>query len=305
VEFHALFLPSSLIILTDCSHQRGDYSFSTGQIKPQILSNKLRLLFDRRPCPEVDSPNCTEPDPPQADFPNNWGGSTDLIHVDFKIPSEHLLYGERFDAEMQVVHLHPSRRRTPTRVSLMRASHTGYNPVLQIVIDRFQYLFDDHAAQCASRTRHARNLMTETHKLLGEGVVSPIDFESWGDFSTAHDAPLDHSSRKLQNTIFSPHDEMLIPSIYFYGYQGSLTEPPCSEFVTWFVSDVPMQMSFLQLQQLKRIQFDYVDPNCNRTSVHFQGSNARPIQDTFGRAVWHCTPANFVADPPEVLNNFI
>lgn len=276
----------------------GDYSFNTGQIKPQILSNKLRLLFDRRPCPEIDLPECSEPDPPQADFPNNWGGFTDLMHVDFKIPSEHLIYGEQFDAEMQVVHLHPTRRRTPTRVSLMRARQGGYNSVLQIVIDRFQFLFDDHAAKCAAKTRRERKLLSKAHRRIGGHVKSAVDYSSWGDFSTLHDAPLDSNSRRLQSAPFSPHHSSLIPSIYFYSYEGSLTEPPCSEFVTWFVCDVPMQISVLQLEQLKRIQFNYVDPNCNKTSIHYASSNARPIQDTLGRPVWRCTPRDFVADPP-------
>jgi hypothetical protein len=54
-----------------------------------IESNKLRLIYSRRPCPDYLLPKCAEPDPPNADFPNNWGGYTDAMHVDFKTPSEH------------------------------------------------------------------------------------------------------------------------------------------------------------------------------------------------------------------------
>ena len=228
-----------------------------------------------------------------------------MIHTDFKIPSEHLINGERFDAEMQIVYLHPSRRRTPTVVSLMRARYAGYNVILQLIIDRFQMVFDRHAAQCAARTRRDRKLISQVHKILGGNVKSSVDYNSWADFSTANDAPdkEKESERRLQfGRSFSPHDKMLVPSIYFYGYEGSITEPPCAEFVTWFVSDEPMQMSFGQLEQLKRIQFDYVDPSCKRTSVHFRESNARPVQDTFGRPVWHCTPRDFLPDPPGYVN---
>ena len=246
----------------------------------------------------MDQYPCNITSPPTADFPNNWGGHVDLLHVDFKIPSEHLIYGERFDAEMQVYHLHPTRRRTPTVASLMRASYTGYNMVLQQIIDRFQFLFDNHKSQCAARTRQQRRLITNIHRVLGTNVTSPIDYESWGDFSVDGDLPKNkESDRRLQELPFTPHDKMLVPSIYFFGYNGSLTEPPCSEFVSWFVCDVPMQMSYGQLQQLKIIQFEYVDPFCRRTSVHYRGSNARPIQETFGRPVFRCTPKDFVADP--------
>lgn len=251
-------------------NRRGDFTFRRG-ITAQILPNKLRLLFDRRPCADLDLPECSEPDPPHADFPNNWGGYTDVIHVDFKFPSEHLLYGERFDGEMQIVHLHPTRRRTPIVVSLMKAMVGGYNPVLQKVIDEFQYVFHDHASQCASKRQ--RRMEEDSFNV---------------------------TSRRGMQGIFTPHHELLVPSIHFFGYEGSLTEPPCSEFVSWFITDRPMTMSFEQLEQLKRIQFHHKDPNCRKTSVHFEESNARPVQDSFGRPVWRCTAQDFQRDPSGV-----
>mmetsp|Transcript_18576 Transcript_18576/g.27553 ORF Transcript_18576/g.27553 Transcript_18576/m.27553 type:complete len:486 (+) Transcript_18576:170-1627(+) len=247
--------------------RRGDFTLRQG-ITAQILPNKLRLLFERRPCADVDLPECSEPDPPHADFPHNWGGYTDVMHVDFKFPSEHLLYGERFDGEMQIVHLHPTRRRAPIVVSLMKAKRGGFNPLLQNIIDEFQYVFNDHASQCATR----RQRRTTTDSLVNV------------------------TARNLHR-IFTPHHKLLVPSVHFFGYEGSLTEPPCSELVSWFITDTPMTMSFEQLEQLKRIQFRHVDPHCRKTSVHYEDSNARPIQDTFGRPVWRCTTQDFQRDP--------
>jgi hypothetical protein len=40
-----------------------------------------------------------------------------------------------------------------------------------------------------------------------------------------------------------------------------------------------------------------VNDKCQRTSVQYDHSVARPIQDTAGRPVWLCTPDDFVADP--------
>jgi len=246
--------------------RRGDFSIYSGEIEAQILPNKLRLLFQRRPCSDFDSIECGEPDPPHADFPNNWGGYTDVIHVDFKLPSEHLLYGERFDGEMQIFHIHPTRRRTPTVVSLMKATRFGYNPILQEIIDEFQFQFNNHASRCGRRLETNHHINATTRRSLSS------------------------------SGIFTPHHKLLVPSIHFFGYEGSLTEPPCSEIVSWFITDTPMQLSFQQLEQLKRIQFSHVDSDCNKPSVHYRESNARPIQDSFGRPVWRCTPNDFVAD---------
>jgi carbonic anhydrase len=259
----------------------------------------LRLKLPRRPCREINLLACSEPDPPQADFPNDWGGNADAIHVDFKIPSEHLLNGERFDAEMQIYHIHPSRRRVPTIVSFMRASLTGYNSILQDIIDHFQYLFDLHASQClaTAQNRTTMSMVNET-KAKTTTTTTSSSSSSSSSWEKSH-GKNEHSNRtlrRMQHYIFSPYHEMLLPSIYFYAYEGSLTEPPCSEVVTWFLSDIPMMMSYEQLEQIKRIQFDHVDPYCRRTSIHFQESNARPIQDTFGRPVRHCSAANFLPD---------
>ena len=79
-------------------------------VEKQILSNKLRLVYERRPCQNIMDTVCAEPDPPTADFPNGWGGFADLMHVDFKIPAEHRINGEKFDGEMQIYHLHPGQR---------------------------------------------------------------------------------------------------------------------------------------------------------------------------------------------------
>jgi hypothetical protein len=198
---------------------------------------------------------------------------------------------------MQIFHIHPTRRRTPAVVSLMRASRLGYNPVLQGVIDEFQYVFNDDAAQCAQNTRRKRRRLSRVHRLLGGNVTSRgIDYISWAKFSTAREAPSNATRGRRLEGIFTPYDEKLVTSFYFYAYNGSLTEPPCSEFVTWFVIDTPMDMSFDQLEQLKRIQFNHVDSNCTRTSVHFEESNARPIQDSWGRPVRRCTSEDFLPD---------
>lgn len=58
-------------------------------MEKQILHNKLRVLVARR--------IGEEPDPPNVDFAGVGAKTLDLLHIDFKIPSEHtgafLLFG--------------------------------------------------------------------------------------------------------------------------------------------------------------------------------------------------------------------
>ena len=58
-----------------------------------------------------------------------------------------------------------------------------------------------------------------------------------------------------------------------------------------------MIISDEQLEQMQIIQFTNVDSNCQKTSVHSDRSNARPIQPRNGRDVYLCTPDDFGPDP--------
>jgi carbonic anhydrase len=79
-----------------------------------------------------------------------------VMHVDFKVPSEHLLHGERFDAEMQIFHLHPGRRRLPTQSVLIRATDNGHNYYFDEALKAFEYVYDTHRGQCARKRRRER-----------------------------------------------------------------------------------------------------------------------------------------------------
>ena len=227
-----------------------------------------------------------------------------MIHIDFKVKAEHRIWTEEFDAEMQIFHIHPGRRRLPTQTVLIRAKKDGFNYYFQEALSAFQFEYDMNKAQCAQRMRRERQLLSEAHNVLGEGMsdTTDIDFDSWADFSTDMDRPdweeyADEQSRILASSSWDPHHPMLVPTIHFYRYDGSLTEPPCGEFVSWFVADIPMEISFGQLEQLKTILFTNVDGNCRKTSVHSAESVARPIRPIGRRPVWKCTPADFGPDP--------
>jgi Eukaryotic-type carbonic anhydrase len=125
----------------------------------------------------------------------------------------------------------------------------------------------------------------------------------WDSVSAVSEQPfnstlLDDNGQRHLKHIWNPYDEQLIPTIHFYRYDGSLTEPPCTEFVSWFISDRPMTASAAQLEQWRTIQFTNVHPNtCRPTSVDNDRSVARPLQKPNNRDVWQCTPSDFGPDP--------
>ena len=271
-------------------HRPGDFYVDGDHIRKSIESNKLRLTYERRPCSNLTLSKCLEPDPPHADFPNGWGGYADLLHIDIKVPSEHTLLGEQFDAEMQYFHIHPGRRRLAALSILIRATEYGYNYYFQEALDAFQEVYNGNIAKCRRRLREHRNAtVKETRTLANEQATPYNDYLAWAKSFI--------EGNKVEESVWNPYHEMLLPSIHFYRYEGSLTEPPCGEFVSWWITDMPMTVSFDQMIQLKQLLFTNVDENCKKTGVQFRQSVARPIQESNNRPVWQCTAHEFGPDP--------
>jgi carbonic anhydrase len=286
--------------------QPGDFRLKTPSVMKQILPNKLRLLYQRRDCPDLNDPECAQPDPPKADFPNGWGGFADAMHIDFKLPSEHLIDGKRYDGEMQIYHLHPERRRFAVQVALIKATMTGYNYYFEDMLQSFENQYTLDRDQCIQSLRRHRQLMTE----IEVDKTNAANGRDWNDYILKHATVTDsnriqrsmsvNQTRQMQTAppigVWNPHHEMMVPSIHFWRYDGSMTDPPCGEFVSWFISDKAMEVSFEQLDRMKRVLFTHISKDCEQTSVHFEQSVARPVQATAERPVWHCTSADFGPD---------
>ena len=91
--------------------------------------------------------------------------------------------------------------------------------------------------------------------------------------------------------------EWIMTSDWFFGYEGSLTEPPCTEFLEWRIIDTPALISREQLTQMKRILFNHVGEDCQRTSVHSEEYGvARPLQSYNDRLVHRCMCRDFLGD---------
>ena len=225
----------------------------------QILPNKLHLRVARRIA------NVTIP--PSFDFAAIGSKALDLLNIDVKFPSEHTVCGRQFDGEMQYYFFHPVKLAFVAVAWLFEAKVD--NPVnvhMQRLIDEFQELYDVNEEICRHESPSALDdAVQDGHRKL------PV-LSRWNPFH-----------RDIRKTI------------HFWGYTGSLTEPPCAGKTMWRIMDVPVQISMNQLDQMQNILFNNRDSRtCAFTSSHYRGSVARPINNPL--PYYKCTRQDYKSD---------
>ena len=257
---------------------------------PHIMHNKLRLSYGERSECEING-TCERknPIPPRADFAHGGGYKVkfgDLLHIDIKVKSEHRLCGKQYDAEMQLHYSYYGRHASSL---LIEVKDGQQNDHFQELLDFFQAKFNEDETLCRSKQLRRRALFDKrrgverVHRLFHTPFVQHSKIDATWD-------PLEAWS--------------MYRSIYFWGYSGTTTEPPCKR-IKWRITDVPFHISPRQYIQLKSLMFDHVDPQtCRKTSTHFQESNARPIQMRNNRTktIYRCTRENYVSDMERVAS---
>jgi carbonic anhydrase len=276
--------------------------------------------MNRRVCGDVTKDECNDDKPPLVDYPRYSSSLTsysDLLHYDIKIPAEHELNGDIFDAEVQMLTLHPADGRIASIGILVRAQDDGYNSDFQPILDAFVKTFDQHADQCQEQQlQQQRRAQEEDMEEMTSSDVTPISndtavtalssaqrryLRAWDDSDMTSDNHDDSSARNVKQLSlfrgFDPFVDALWPSIFFYRYDGTLTEPPCTA-ITWFVMEKPIIIGTEQLEQMKRVLFTHRDGNCRQTSVHnVDQSVARPVfRGNDETEIQGCTDGSFQAD---------
>ena len=99
--------------------------------------------------------------------------------------------------------------------------------------------------------------------LLQKGEDNPLVQRLWINL------PKEKEKEEVLDRVQIDVDELLPADRSYYTFPGSLTTPPCSENVTWFVLKHPITVSTAEIEQFSRL---------------YQ-HNVRPTQPLFGRVV--------------------
>jgi len=284
----------------------GDYAIDDSlNIQFEIHPTKLRIAYHWEP-EEKDSDVKDAILGPSADVPKGWGDQLPVLHVDIKIPSEHTIEGKRFAMEYQVFLIQNwDRQRGAPAFSVLfdvdPRDENRDNAHLQRVLNMWQMGFDADATTCEQQQQAGGRRTSDAER--------PATAEGGGDAASAEaflrgnpdekKKEEEERLRELQKKgqIWNPWDhEYIFTSEWFFGYEGSLTEPPCTSFVEWRVIDTPAYLSSRQLSQIKGLIFDHVDPNrgCAPNTQFHRDSVARPVQPLKGRNVHRCTCRDFL-----------
>ena len=265
--------------------KRGDFKISSEVVEKQILPNKLRAVMMRR----VGA----EPDPPHIDFSGVGYKNLDLLNIDIKIPSEHQICGETFVGEMQYYFFHPVKQ-SLIAVSWLFEVKPGNlaNQHMQLLIDGFQKVYDVNDESCKANVT-----ATTSNAIQNQSDTAAGNASSTSTRTRALGSARNRDMKKVREPIWDPFHSDIQRTIHFWGYRGSLTEPPCSpDSVLWRIMDVPVPISQDQLFQMKNILFNNRDgDSCEFTGTHYKGSVARPIS-TRSIRYYKCTRSDYVSD---------
>jgi carbonic anhydrase len=83
--------------------------------------------------------------------------------------------------------------------------------------------------------------------LLERGDDNPLVHELWNDL------PKEKEKEEVLNGVRINVGELLPADRGYYTYPGSLTTPPCSENVTWFLLKNPLTVSTAEIEQFSKL----------------------------------------------------
>lgn len=135
--------------------------------------------------------------------------------------------------------------------------------------------------------------LTEAREYFNGVIVLSILFEMSGDdnpnYSTLIQSLSDVKPEGSQSTI---KQNLLLSSLLpkqidgLYAYKGSLTTPPCSESVTWFIVENQVPISDSQVERFRKLQAE-TKPSSMRNSSSLLNHNYRPLQENNNRLVYY------------------
>jgi carbonic anhydrase len=107
----------------------------------------------------------------------------------------------------------------------------------------------------------------------GNVAVVAVLLEKGEDNALVHtlwkDLPKEKDKAEIEKDVQIDADGLLPVDHSYYTFSGSLTTPPCSEDVTWFVLKHPVSVSAAEIEQFSKLY----------------RNDARPTQPLYGRVI--------------------
>jgi len=149
----------------------------------------------------------------------------------------------------------------PTPLHIIDNGHTiqvNYEPGSSISVGGKRYPMVAHLVH-----KNAEGELAVVAVLLKEGARNPVVKTLWTGL------PKEKEKERVMEQVKINAASLLPKNHKYYTFAGSLTTPPCSEGVTWFVLATPKAISKEQVARFGKIY----------------RANARPVQPLNGRAV--------------------
>jgi len=204
-----------------------------------------------------------------------------LNSFELKVPSEHTINGTRYDAEIQYSHVenvadeHKTNRDNLISMTsrLIIVDGKKKNDYIETFLNHWEYIGNMQEEQCAHE----------------QGKTSFFSPGSPKTTSTTRKKFLRRNLKKDKTILHAPFRNQ-----YYYGYRGSLTIPPCSDVVLWYVVDKPMKISGSQLARMQSLIVNYRDSDCRKTTyANALGQVNRPLQSQINRDIFHCDESDY------------
>jgi len=249
---------------------RGSFKFS--ELNFIIQPTSLRAIF----------PNEKGIPRPKTDW-SNLSDALRIIHVDIKLKSEHHLSGRQYAGEFQLYFFfpetdHESKKHDELVVMsiLMDDSEDIENPQLEQFIRQWEETARKRVIECARRNN------TNTPMYV------PSYFNVFTDEYQEQVWDIQRKSRSDFN-IFR-----FMPTGWYCGYKGTLTEPPCTQKVHWRILDLPMKISVNQFTRMQNLLVNRIDSDCvSNATVAFNGTVNRPLGKRKKLKTYCCTSQNW------------
>jgi len=220
--------------------------------------------------------------PPASDF-SNLSLREAVVYMDVKIPAEHTIDGQQYPGEIQIAHTFDNQ---VVYISFMiDFEKDEYNEQFEQFIREWEEVYAQREIKCQNQRNYyyyyysyQREKYERIHPILNSTEMEDL----WGKDGNRADFDL----------------FQLLPTVYYFGYKGSYTVPPCTEGIHWRVLDLPMHISQYQFERLQSLLLDQVRDDCSHNMVPYERGVNRPIQKN-RNSVWHCSADYWKPKDPE------